>query len=156
VRIKCLWIGGIRNPALAGLEAEYIQRIQRFVPIEIVTVPEAKKVDPRKHAAQLDREAQLLGKKIGSNSYLVSLDANGEEWTSEGFAGFFEKMMNRGSSEIIFLGGGYLGIPGVLLDRSDVSLSLSRLTLPHELARVVLLEQIYRSFSIIRGLPYHR
>jgi 23S rRNA (pseudouridine1915-N3)-methyltransferase len=151
-----LWIGGTKNPALASLETEYIQRIQRFVPIENVTVPEAKKVDPRQHASQMDKEAELLRKKIGSNSYLVSLDENGEELTSEGFAGFFEKMMNRGISEITFLGGGYMGIPGVLRDRSEMSLSLSRLTLPHELARVVLLEQIYRSFSIIRGLPYHR
>jgi 23S rRNA (pseudouridine1915-N3)-methyltransferase len=151
-----LWIGGTRDPAFSGLEVEYTQRIQRFVPIRIVTVPEAKKVDPRKHAAQLDKEARLLEKKIGLKSYLVALDEKGEEFTSEGFAGFFENLMNRGGSEITFLGGGHLGIPGALLDRSDLSLSLSRFTLPHELARVLLLEQIYRSLSIIRGLPYHR
>ena len=156
MRIKCLWIGGIRDPAFAGLEMEYTQRIQRFVPIEIVAVPEAKKGDPRRHAAQLGKEARLLERKIGAKSYLVSLDEKGEEFTSEGFAGFFEEMMNRGSNEITFLGGGHLGIPSALVDRSDLSLSLSRFTLPHELARVVLLEQIYRSFSIIRSLPYHR
>jgi 23S rRNA (pseudouridine1915-N3)-methyltransferase len=126
------------------------------VPIEIVAVPETRKVDPRKRAAQLDKEAQLLRKKIGPKSYLVSLDEKGEEFTSEKFARFFEKMMNRGGTEITFLGGGYLGIPSALTDRSDLSLSLSKFTLPHELARIVLLEQIYRSFSIIRGLPYHR
>jgi len=151
-----LWIGGTKDPAFAGLEIEYIQRIQRFVPIRIVAVPEARKVDPRKHASQLDREAQLLEKKIGLKSYLVALDEKGEEFTSENFAGFFENQMNHGGSEIIFLGGGHLGIPGALLDRSDLCLSLSKFTLPHELARVLLLEQIYRSFSIIRGLPYHR
>lgn len=156
MRLKCLWIGGTRSPAFAGLEADYAQRIQRFLPLEIDAIPEAKKVDPRKQAAQLDREARLLEKKIERRSYLVVLDEKGKEFTSKGFAGFFEEMMNRGGSAITFVGGGHLGVPAKLLGRSDMVLSLSRFTLPHELARVLLLEQIYRSFSIIRGLPYHR
>jgi len=156
VRLKCLWIGGTRSPAFAGLEAEYAQRIQRFLPLEIDAIPEAKKVDPRKRVAQLDREAKLLERKIETRSYLVVLDEEGKEFTSKGFAGFFEEMMNRGCSAVTFVGGGHMGIPAVLLSRCDLALSLSRFTLPHELARIVLLEQIYRSFSIIRGLPYHR
>ena len=156
MRLKCLWIGGTRNPALVGLEAEYAQRIQRFVPISIVTVPETKKVDPRKRAAQWERETRQLEKKIGSESYLVTLDEKGEEFTSEDLARFLGDLMNRSGIEIAFVGGGHLGIPGALFDRCDLTLSLSRFTLPHELARVLLLEQIYRSFCIIRGLPYHR
>ena len=156
MRLKCLWIGGTRNPALAGLEAEYARRIQRFTPLSVVSVPESRKVDPRKHAAQMSKEAELLKKKIGLKSYVVVLDEQGKHFTSEEFANFIERLMNRGSSELIFLGGGHLGIPSTILDGSDLSLSLSRFTLPHELARIVLLEQIYRSFSIIRGLPYHR
>jgi 23S rRNA (pseudouridine1915-N3)-methyltransferase len=151
-----LWIGGTRNPVFAGLEAEYIQRIQRFTPVTVVTVPESKKVDPRKRSAQMEKEAESLNKRIGSNSYLVSLDERGKGFTSESFAGFVESLMNRGGTELIFLGGGHMGIPGALLERSDLRLSLSRFTLPHEMARIVLLEQVYRSFSIIRGLPYHR
>jgi 23S rRNA (pseudouridine1915-N3)-methyltransferase len=141
---------------LAGLEAEYSQRIQRFVPITVGSVPEARKVDPRKRASQLSLEARLLEKKIPLRCFLVTLDETGEEFTSDGFAGYLENLMNRGVAEIVFLGGGHSGMPKPLVDRSDLSLSLSKLTLPHELARVVLLEQIYRSFSIIRGLPYHR
>jgi len=151
-----LWIGGTRSPALAGLEAEYAQRIQRFFPLEIDAIPEANKVDPRKRAAQLAREAKWLDRKIETRSYLVVLDEKGKEFTSKGLAGFFEEIMNRGCSAITFVGGGHLGIPTVLLSRCDLALSLTRFTLPHELARVLLLEQIYRSFSIIRGLPYHR
>jgi 23S rRNA (pseudouridine1915-N3)-methyltransferase len=151
-----LWIGGTRNPVFAGLEAEYTRRIQRFIPISVVAVRESRKVDPRNHAAQMDKEAELLKKKIGSKSYVVVLDEQGKDFTSREFASFIGELMNRGSSEIVFLGGGHLGVPSAILSSCDLSLSLSRFTLPHELARIVLLEQIYRSFSIIRGLPYHR
>ena len=156
MRLKCLWIGGTKDPSYLRLELEYAQRIQRFVPLEVVTVPETRKVDPRKHASQFSKEVQSLEKRIGLKSCLVALDERGEEFTSEGFSDFVANQMNRGGSEVIFLGGGHLGIPGVLLEKSDLRLSLSRFTLPHEMARVLLLEQIYRSFSIIRGLPYHR
>ena len=156
MRLKFLWIGETRNPLLAGLEADYVQRIQRFAPVTMVAVPESKKVDPRKLSAQMEKEAESLNKRIGSNSYLISLDERGKGFTSEAFAGFLENLMNRGSMELVFLGGGHMGIPAALLDRSDLRLSLSSFTLPHEMARIVLLEQVYRSFSIIRGLPYHR
>lgn len=156
MHLKCLWIGETKNALLSGLEADYLERIRRFVPISVVTVPEMLKVDPRKRVAQQDKEAQLLEKKIKARSFLVVLDEEGKEFTSKGFAHFFENLMNRSGLEIVFLGGGYAGIPRPLVDRSDLRVSLSRLTLPHELARVVLLEQIYRSLSIIRGLPYHR
>ena len=115
-----------------------------------------KKVDPRKQASQMSKEAESLKKKIGLKSYLIALDEHGEDFTSGSFSKFFENLMNRGGQEIIFLGGGHSGIPGAILDCCDLKLSLSRFTLPHELARIVLLEQIYRSLSIIRGLPYHR
>ena len=156
MRLRCLWIGGTKNPDWARLEAEYTQRILRFVPITVASVHEARKVDPRKRAGQMNLEARLLEKKIPLRCFLVTLDEKGEEFTSEGFAGYLENLMNRGVSEIVFLGGGHSGMPEQLVDRADLCLSLSKLTLPHELARVVLLEQIYRSFSIIRGLPYHR
>ena len=156
MRLKCLWIGGTKDPVYARLETEYSQRVQSFVPLEIAVVPEARKVDPRKYASQLDKEARLLEKKIGLKSYLVILDEKGKEFTSRRFADFFQGQMNRSTSEIVFLAGGHLGIPGRLSERADLILALSRLTLPHEMARVLLLEQIYRSFSIIRGLPYHR
>lgn len=156
MQLKFLWIGETRNPAYAGLESEYISRIQRFMPVNLAAVPESKKVDPRKYASQMEREADLLRKKIGFKSYVVALDEKGKEFTSEKFARFFENLMNRGGSEVVFMGGGHMGIPATILDSSDLILSLSKFTLPHELARIVLLEQIYRSFSIIRGLPYHR
>ena len=156
MRLRCLWIGETKKAPLAGLEAEYVDRIRRFVPISVATVPEMRKVDPRKRVSQENKEARLLEKKIDAKSFLVVLEETGKEFTSVGFAELLENLMNRSGSEVVFLGGGHAGIPQALVDRSDLRVSLSRLTLPHELARVVLLEQIYRSLSIIRGLPYHR
>ena len=156
MRLRCLWIGETKKTPFAGLEAEYLDRIRRFVPISVATVPEMRKVDPRKRVSQENKETRLLEKKIDAKSFLVVLDETGKEFTSVGFAELLENLMNRSGPEVVFLGGGHAGIPRALVDRSDLRVSLSRLTLPHELARVVLLEQIYRSLSIIRGLPYHR
>jgi 23S rRNA (pseudouridine1915-N3)-methyltransferase len=119
-------------------------------------VPEARKTDPRALAAQLEREARLIEKKVESGGYLVALDGSGKEYSSNDLAQWLDSLINRGISTVTFLVGGYLGIPGRVVKATDLKLSLSKMTLPHELARVVLLEQIYRVATILKGFPYHR
>ena len=118
-------------------------------------VPDLKKTDPHQQFTQSAREAQQIEKKL-SQTYLVVLDSAGKEFTSPALASFMEKLMNRGVPEATFIAGGHLGIPEKIKDSADLKISLTKLTLPHELARVVLLEQIYRAITIIRGLPYHK
>ncbi len=119
-------------------------------------MPDLKKSDPRSVAAQQDRESRLIEKKLDKGTFLVALDETGKELTSVQLADTLRTLMNRGVSNITFLVGGFMGIPSTILQKSDLRMSLSRLTFPHELARVVLLEQFYRSLSIIKNLPYHR
>lgn len=156
MRIRFLWIGETREESYRELEDAYFARISKLVSCEKQYVPELKKSDPRIVAAQQDREGKLIRKKLDKGTFLVVLDEKGEQFNSVQLADSLRTLMNRGVSSITFLIGGFMGIPESILDEADLRLSLSKLTFPHELARVVLLEQVYRSLSIINHLPYHR
>ncbi len=156
VKLRFLWVGRTRDPCFRELEQRYLRRLRRLFPVDRGHVAEARKSDPRQLAAQLEREARQLEKKAGSGAYLVCLDPAGEQVSSRQLAALLEKWMLQGVSEVVFVIGGPWGVAGRLREAARQLLSLSRLTLPHELARVVLLEQVYRAATLVKGLPYHR
>ncbi len=156
MKLRFLWIGKTKDPLLVKVEEKYLKRIEQHLPVQTTLVPDFKKSDPHQQSAQSKREAQQIEKALSPKTYLAVLDSLGEELTSPGLASSLAELMNRGVSEVTFLVGGHLGIPQRVKDRADLKLSLTKLTLPHELARVVLLEQIYRAVTIIKGLPYHK
>ncbi len=156
MRLKFLWVGETKDASFARAEEKYLRRIRRFVPCSLSTVAEVRKVDPRARAASRKREAELLRNKVGREGLLVVLDEGGRQLSSVELAEFLRDWMNRSVPEVTFLIGGYLGIPEGLGARARLKLALGRMTLPHELARVVLLEQVYRALTIVRGLPYHK
>jgi 23S rRNA (pseudouridine1915-N3)-methyltransferase len=151
-----LWIGKTKDPLLVKVEGKYLKRIEQHLPVQTTLVPDFKKSDPHQESAQSEREAQQIEKTLTPKTYLAVLDSLGEELTSPGLASSLADLMNRGVSEVTFLVGSHSGIPQRIKDQADLKLSLTKLTLPHELARVVLLEQIYRAVTIIKGLPYHK
>ncbi len=140
---------------MSELEEGYLKRLEHLIPTELTWVPELKKENPGQISARLEREARSLGRRI-KESFLVVLDEAGRQFSSQELSTTLEKLMNRGVPEVSFVVGGYGGIPEQIKQAADLSWSLGRLTLPHELARVVVLEQVYRSMSIIRNLPYHK
>lgn len=156
MRLRFLWIGKTRDPLLAGMEEKYLKRIEQQLPVQITLVPDFKKTDPHQESAQSAREAQRIEGTLSPKTYLAVLDHQGEELSSPRLASSLEDLMNRGVLEVTFLVGSHLGIPEKIKEMADLRLSLTKLTLPHELARVVLLEQIYRAVTIIKGLPYHK
>ncbi len=156
MKVKFLWIGATKDADLARLEKRYLQRIGRFFPAELGSIPEGKKRDPRQAAAQFEQEAKRIDKRVAAGSYLVGLDEGGRQLSSRQLANLIQRLVNQGIGEVNFLAGGFLGIPARILERADLRLSLSRMTLPHELARVVLLEQIYRAGTLINRMPYHK
>ncbi len=156
MQLSFLWIGATKDPRFSDLEQRYFERIQRLVPSHLSTVREMKKSDPRVHAAQLKREEKALRRRIGDGSYLISLDERGREMKSIEFSSFLGDLLSRPMDRLTFLVGGFVGIPEGILEDSDLKLALSRFTLPHELARVVLLEQVYRALTIFRGMSYHK
>lgn len=156
MRFRFLWIGDTKGPLFSKLEGRYIGRLQRLFSAEVMSIPELQKKDQRQRASQMAREARLVEEKLNPRSFLIVLDEKGKEYSSEELAEVLEELMNRGISEITFLVGGYLGTPSAILEKADLRLSLGRMTFPHELARVILVEQIYRCASMIKGLPYHK
>ncbi|MDA2938187.1 23S rRNA (pseudouridine(1915)-N(3))-methyltransferase RlmH [Acidobacteria bacterium AH-259-A15] len=156
MRLRFLWIGKTKDPLLLKVEERYLKRIEQYFPTERATVRDLKKIDRHQQAAQLEREARQIERKLSSETYLVVLDSLGKQFTSQRLASFVAELMNRAVSEVTFVVGGHLGIPSKIKDLADLKISLTKLTLPHELARIILLEQIYRAVSVIKGLPYHK
>ena len=154
--MRFLWIGKTKDPSLSKVEEKYLKRIEQHLPAERKTISKLKKNDPHQQLAQLEREAKQIEKNLPAKTYLVVLDHLGTEFTSPRLASFLAKLMNRGVSEVTFVVGSDLGIPERIRDLADLKWALTRLTLPHELARIMLLEQIYRAVTIIKGLPYHK
>jgi 23S rRNA (pseudouridine1915-N3)-methyltransferase len=145
VKIKIAWIGKTKEPAIASLTEEYLKRISRYVSTEGLALPD--------EAALLE----MCGRsgKSGSKSTLVLMDSRGKEFSSEQLAKFLGDYQDRNSMPLIFAVGGADGFSDSTRAAAQHMISLGKMTLAHELARVVLLEQVYRSFTILKGHPYH-
>lgn len=156
MHFKFLWIGKTKDPVFRELEDRYLERIRRFFKAQRVHSAEYRKKDSAQKSTLEEKEARSLEKKLPSKGYVILLDENGSPFNSRQFAGRLEHFMERGVPEIVFIIGGYAGVPKRIRSLADEVLSLGPMTLPHELARVVLLEQVYRAISIIKGLPYHK
>jgi 23S rRNA (pseudouridine1915-N3)-methyltransferase len=144
IRIIC--IGKLKEPHYAQAAAEYIKRLGRYGKVDVVEFKECTDKNPE---VSKRNEAQLILKRL-SESYTVVLDRKGKQMTSEGFSTLLDK------TELRFILGGPDGLSKEVLEGADTVLSLSDMTLPHQLARVVLLEQIYRGFTILKGEKYHK
>jgi len=156
VKLQFLWVGETKDPLFSRVEERYLKRVRQHFPTEMTIVPDLKKNNPHQQKAQLVREARQIEKKLPEKTYLIVLDSEGKEFTSPALASFLENLMNRGVSAVTFLVGGHLGVHEKIRESADQKMSLTKMTLPHELARVVLLEQIYRAVTIIKALPYHK
>jgi len=138
--VVLLAVGKLRDRHVGALCDEYLARARRHLPVEVVEVD----------------EAAALTRRLPASGEVVALEPGGESWNTERFAKHLEDRMNRGVRALAFLIGGADGLPAAVVARADRRLSLSPLTLPHRLARLVLVEQIYRALTIIRGEPYSR
>ncbi len=156
MELKFVWIGATKNPHFRHLETDYLSRIRRFSAAEVVAVREGTKTDPRQTGRQLEREASRVQKALGKGGYVVCLDETGEERSSRQLSGWLSGLHLSGQQKVAFVVGGHYGLSGPLRAAADAVVSLGRMTLPHELARVILLEQVYRAFCIQNRIPYHR
>jgi 23S rRNA (pseudouridine1915-N3)-methyltransferase len=153
MRIRFLWPGKTKVPEIRGLETIYTSRIRPLAKCEIIVTKPAKGIDEKSGARIRDIEAEGLEKHLG-NDYIICLSDRGKEMTSEELARFLERRGRQSGRGLAFVVGGFLGLSDRLLARADVRLSLSRMTLSHELCRVVLMEQIYRALTIVQGRHY--
>ena len=153
MRVRLVWIGKTRNEHVRALVADYLARLTRFTRCEVTELRESAAQDER---AILIEESRRLADALRPDAFVVLLDVEGRQWSSTELATELERWQGRGLKEVAFVVGGHLGVAPELKTRADVRWSLSRLTLTHELARVLLVEQLYRAYTITRGLPYQK
>ncbi len=159
LKITILCVGKIKEKYFRDAAAEYIKRIGRYHKIEIVEVADEKTPDGAGEALTgqiMAREGERLLGKIKEGSYVAALAIEGKELSSEELAGKLEALAVNGESHVTFVIGGSLGLSGQVKKRADFLMSFSRMTFPHQLMRVVLLEQIYRCCKISAHEPYHK
>ncbi len=151
--VKFLWPGRTRTPELKSLQAFYLDRIKPMAACRVIETREARGLEEREAEKIKDLEARALDKNLDQD-YLVCCVDSGKELTSLEFARFLEKRRLGPSRSTAFVVGGFLGLAGWMLEKADFRLSLSKMTFTHELARVMLLEQVYRSLTILKGKHY--
>ena len=159
MKITLITVGKIKEKYLKDAIAEYSKRLSRYCKLEIVEVADEKTPDNASDTVEdaiRDKEGDRILKYIKEDAYVITLEIAGKMLTSEEMAEKIEKLGVQGTSHIIFIIGGSIGLGKVILKRSDYSLSFSKMTFPHQLMRVILLEQIYRSYRIMNHEPYHK
>ena len=156
IKIRIIVVDRTRCPFLAEGEAFYLKRLQRYAQLEWIEVKPVKMTKGRPEAEILNLEGQTMICKRASKDYLVVLDRSGRQYASEEFAGCLEKAALNAGGGITFMIGGPLGLSKEVLSKADEILSLSTFTFTHEMSRVILLEQIYRAFTILKGEKYHK
>lgn len=155
MEIQILSVGRIKENYWKTAEQEFSRRIQRYSKFSSAFVKDAVWESLKNNALVRQTEGRLLLQKIGSD-FVVALDKRGRQMPSERFAEFLQQHMNRGTRKITFVIGGPLGLADEVLERAEIVLSLSEMTFLHEMSRIILLEQIYRAFTILKGAKYHK
>ena len=159
MKITVITVGKIKEKYLRDAIAEYAKRLSRYCKLEIVEVADEKTPDQASETVEeqiRDKEGERILKYIRDDMYVITLEIGGKMLSSEELADKINMLGIRGQSSVAFLIGGSIGLGREVLKRSDYALSFSKMTFPHQLMRVILLEQVYRSYRIINGEPYHK
>jgi 23S rRNA (pseudouridine1915-N3)-methyltransferase len=153
VRLRVIWTGKTKDAHLRALMDDYLKRLSHFVKCEI---SEFRESPGSGKTLGIDKDSKRISDGLRQGAVNVLLDPEGAEWSSEQLAKEIQRWQDSGTKEVTFIVGGPNGVSTELSARASKRWSLSRLTLTHEMARVVLLEQLYRAYTIIHGLPYQK
>ena len=159
MKITLRTVGKIKEKYLKDAIAEYSKRLSKYCKLEIIEVADEKTPDNASEVVEnviRDKEGERLLKYVKDDAFVITLEIKGKMMTSEELAEKIDTLGIRGVSHIMFIIGGSIGLGEDVIKRSDFALSFSKMTFPHQLMRVILLEQIYRSYRIISGEPYHK
>lgn len=159
MKITLITVGKIKEHYLKEAIAEYSKRLSKYCKLEIIEVADEKTPDNASEVVEdsiRTKEAERILKYVKDDAYVVTLEIGGKQLSSEELADKIDKLGIQGTSHIIFIIGGSIGLGKEVLTKSNYALSFSKMTFPHQLMRVILLEQVYRSYRIINGEPYHK
>lgn len=159
MNITIICVGKLKEKYFRDAADEYIKRLSRYCDIKVIEASDEKtpeNASDKDNEIIKDKEGERILKNIKDNMYVISLEIDGKMLTSEELSGFVGKLQLQGKSNIAFVIGGSLGLSKNVIKRSDYHLSFSNMTFPHQLMRIILLEQVYRGFKIMSGEPYHK
>lgn len=159
MNIKIITVGKLKEKYLKMGIDEYTKRLGAYCKIELIEVPDEKAPEKLSEAEMLqvkEKEGERILAKIPENAYVFALAIEGKQRTSEEFSKEIEKLGIQGKSNLVFVIGGSLGLSQAVMKRSNTPISFGKMTLPHQLMRLVLVEQVYRGFRIMKGEPYHK
>lgn len=159
MKITVLTVGKLKEKFFTEAVAEYSKRLSKYCKLEILEVADEKTPEKASQAEEeqiKEREGVRLLKYIPGSAYVLALAIEGKEMDSVAFSKKIENLGMEGKSHLIFLIGGSLGLSDIVLQRANEKISFSKMTFPHQLMRVILLEQIYRGYRIMKGEPYHK
>lgn len=154
MKIKLIFLGKTKEKYLSAGINDYLERLKRYVSIEVVTLKERRK-DQNEHLNIID-EGRLLLDNCGDNPFVVVMDSAGIELSSEQFSKKLSHWEDKSIRNVVFLIGGHLGLSDEVKGKAEMMLSLSKMTFTHEMARLFLIEQIYRAYMIINNRKYHK
>jgi 23S rRNA (pseudouridine1915-N3)-methyltransferase len=155
MKLRVICMGKTREHFIQEGIQKYLRYLTPYAGIEMLELKEEKINDLKDAPLVRKREAEKIFRSLPAGTFLATLDERGEEFTSHEFAGFLNTIMESGIREVVFVIGGALGLDEQVTVRANKVIAMSRWTLTHEMARLVLLEQIYRAFTIIKGKTYH-
>ncbi len=150
MKFRFVWVGKTKDKNWLALQEKYLQRLSHFVRIETVEIKDSQTFDHK------EDESKRILEKVNQSSFVCVLDVKGRSISSPELAAKIENWQNQAIKEIAFVIGGADGVTSAVVEKADFSLSLSSLTLTHEAARVILTEQLYRAYTIIKGFPYQK
>jgi len=156
VKLVLLWVGRTRDRNLRAAIDGYLERVGRYLPVTLIEVKEEPASDRHSREAALQKEGRRIRGKIPGGHEVVLLDVAGRELSSQQLATFLGKRLGSSSKGLVFVIGGHEGVDDRTRESADQMIALSRMTLTHEMARLVLAEQLYRALSILHGGRYHR
>ncbi len=159
MNITIISVGKLKEKYLKDAIAEYSKRLTRYCKLDIIELQDEKTPDNASEKEEeliKEKEGRAILSKIKENAFVVAMDLKGKQLTSEEFANFIENQGIVGNSNIVFIIGGSLGISQEVIKRANEKICFSKMTFPHQLFRVMLFEQIYRGFRIMKNEPYHK
>ena len=155
MKVKLLLTGKTNSDYLKSGIDDYTQRLKHYLPFEMLVIPELKNNKNMSEDQQKKKEGDLILAQINSPDLVILLDENGKEFSSVGFSDFIRKKMASGLKSMIFVVGGPYGFSDEVYKRSDMKVSLSKMTFSHQMVRLIFVEQLYRAMTILKGEPYH-
>jgi len=155
MKVKLLLTGKTNSEYLKSGIDDYVQRLKHYLPFEMVVIPELKNNKKMSEDQQKTKEGELILDQINPPDFVVLLDENGKDFSSVGFSNFVSKKMLSGLKSMIFVVGGPYGFSDEIYKRSEMKISLSKMTFSHQMVRLIFVEQLYRAMTILKGEPYH-